>query len=380
MKITKLLLIVVAVLILIPFLGRFVWVLQKGKKMEIMIVNKSVQKQSQNEIKSLNYVLNMHKIVKSTGQFYVYSRDYYGYHPEAVTNDFKIKSFRLDELATIKEKYDALYFLDNSGVNLEGKNIVNYASYYGGFNQNDYVLLKNMLNSGKLIIAEYNFISEPTEELVRYNTEQLIDIYSIGWKGRYFSNLSANKIVEELDPEWMEVYKGYYNESWEFEGSGLVFINENQKRIVVLPSNLYMNAKFPVIESSPEMVEYYQIPAEVSFTGWFDVMYPGKNKVVSSFNMKLNEEGTDILMRNGLESAFPAVIKSQNDKLFLFTGDFSKQKFMYCTSRISGVNHIVQSLTRGGVNKPYRFIHTYYEPFVSKILLDYYNENIKTVK
>jgi hypothetical protein len=375
MKIKKLLFIFLFVLILIPFLGRFVWVLKKGKKIEIMIINKSVQKQSDNEIRSLNYVLNMHKIVKSSGQFYVYSQDYYGYHPEAVTSDFKINSFRLEELSTIKEKYDALYFVDNSGVNLSDQNILNYTGFYGGFNQNDYFLLKTMLDSGKLIIAEYNFFSEPTEDLVRYNTEQLMDIYSIAWKGKYFKNLSSDKITNELDIEWLGIYKDYYNDNWNFEGPGLVFINQNQKRIVVLPSNLFMDAKYPVIISSPEMCEFYQIPDKVAFTGWFDVMYPGKNTVVSSFNMMLNNEGRDILMRNGLESEFPAVIKSQKANLFLFTGDFSKQDFLYSPSRISGVNNIIHAISSRAVNKPSRFIHTYYEPLMSTILIDFYDEN-----
>ena len=378
MKITKILLIAVAVLILIPFLGRFIWVLQKGKNLEIMIVNKSVQNQSQNEVKTLNYVLNMHKIVKSSGQFYNYSRDYFGYHPEAITEDRKIKSFRLDELADLKEKYDVLYFVDNQGMNIKDNNTNKLASYYGGFNQNDYLLLKNMLNSDKLIIAEYNFFSEPTEDLVRYNTEQLIDVYSIGWKGKYFKSLSPEKLSGNLDLKWLEVYKEYYNENWSFDGPGLVFVNDKQKRILVLPSNLYMTNKFPVIKSSPEMSEFYHIPTEVVINTWFDVVYPGKNVVISNLNMMVNEEGKNILMRNGLDSEFPAVIKSQNGKLYLFTGDFSKQKFMYCSSRISLVNNIIQGLSGKAVNKPSRFIHTYYSPLLSTILLDYYDENIKT--
>ena len=206
MKTAKILFVLLAIIVLLPLFGYFLWVVQKSDKMDLMIVNKTVEKVSENEMRSLNWVLNYNKIVKSSSNSYNYEKDYFGYHPEPVYEDLYIKSFRLDEIETLKDQYEAIIYLDNEGVKLSGSG-KSKDSYYGGFNQSDYLLLKEMSEAGKMIIAEYNFFSEPTEDLVRFNTEQFLDIYSVHWRGKYFNNLEKKKVVKDIGVEWITNYK-----------------------------------------------------------------------------------------------------------------------------------------------------------------------------
>ena len=374
MKTTRLLLIFLAVIIVLPFFGRFFWILQKGRDMEIMIINKTVPKNSSNEVKSLNWVLNYNKILKTDHSRYRYERDYYGYHPDAPEEEWKIRSYSLAELPSIQEKYNALFFLDNQGVKLTGDIVKTASDYYGGFNQNDYLLLKQMLNADKLIIAEYNFFSNPTVDLVRYNTEQMLDIHSLGWRGKFFNNLNARKISFELDPGWIDRYKDYYGKNWDFQGPGIVIINEKQNRIIVLPRSETMIKDYPEVLTGEKYTGLFHIPEKSAFTGWFSIVYQGHNDIISTFDLNLNDNGKEILMKNGLECRFPAVIKYADHPFYYLAGDFSKEKVMLVWSRIRILNNLIRSVTGNMTNDPGVFFQTYYVPFMSAVLNEQFDE------
>jgi len=203
--------------------------IQKQKPINLMIVNKTVPGSSQNEVKSLNWVLNYEKVVKAGKEDYDFSKDYYGFHPDAMNEYRTIRSYSLDELPAIESQYDGLIYLDNEGVEYKTPGYSSI-SHYGGFNQTDYLLLKDMINKNKLVIAEFNFFSDPTEDLVRYNTEQVMDIYSLRWKGKYFKALEKKKIASEMDIKWLDIYKDINGKEWDFNGPGLVLCSEKQER------------------------------------------------------------------------------------------------------------------------------------------------------
>jgi hypothetical protein len=376
MKTFKILLGIIAVLILIPVAGRLIWYVKKSRPMEIMIMNKTVPKANRNEVKSLNWVLNNKKFRKADGDNYDYFRDYYGYHPDAPGESWLIRSFRLENLPALMEQYDAFIFLDNAGVpaDLPGNTL---KADYGGLNQNDYLLLRELVNTNKLVIAEFNFFDEPTEDLVRFNTEQMIDVYSIGWKGKYFNNLNTKKIDADIDTKWLDRYKEYYGKNWDFEGPGMIFLNEKQNRIVVLPQEQYMTGKTPHVTTTEEYSKLYNIPVSAAFSGWFEVVYGGANEPICNFNLELNEAGIEMLRTAGLESKFPAVIKSVDKPLFYLAGDFSKESASMLFSRISILSNLVSAINKGRIEKPSLFFHTWYAPFMSAVLTDYQKGLIK---
>jgi hypothetical protein len=375
MKAYKYLTVLMVVIVALPLAGRLFWLMKRSKNLDILVVNKSVTKSKKNEAKALNWTLNFEKFVDSLGDSYDYEYDYFGYFPDAVTEDRKIKSYKLEEISLLTENYEAAIFLDNKGIdNIFKGNGNSKNKVYGGFNQNDYFLLKEMLGKQKLVIGEYNFFSPPTEELVRYNTEQFLDIYSLGWNGKFFNNLSKEKIAELIPSEWFDVYQQGYTTEWDFTGSGIILLNQGQKRIIVIPSKKYMSSEFPTVNTTEENASEYNIPLSVAYDGWFDVAFEGKNKVVSNFNLNLNQDGIDLLNRNGIKSEFPAVIESVNKKFYYMAGDFSKVQVSLLNSRLGFISHIIRSSKKGKTQNPNKFFRVYYDQLLSGILNDYHKE------
>ncbi len=374
MKKNKFLVVIIAVIIFLPFLGRFIWALQKSRQMEIMIVNKTVLGDSHNEVKSLSWVLNFNKILKTDNTRYNFNRDYYGYHPDAPAEEWKIRSFKLADLPDIREKYCALFYLDNQGVKMTSGDTKPASAYYGGFNQNDYLLLREMMNAGKLVIAEYNFFSSPTEELVRYNTEQLLDIHCLGWRGKYFASLDPEKLKDGLDPVWIDRYKEYNNRNWDFSGPGIILINEKQNRLLILPRNQCMEKDYPVVVTGEKYAESLHLCKENAFTGWFAVVYQGENEVISTIDLNLNEQGKAIMMKNGLGCRFPAVIKSSLHPFYYLAGDFSKTPVSLVWSRVRLVNDFMRTVSGKMSGNPHVFFQAYYVPLMSAVLKEHYAE------
>ncbi|MFW5820421.1 MAG: hypothetical protein ACOCWA_03970 [Bacteroidota bacterium] len=363
--------IAVALVILLPLAGHLAWRIQKKNPLDLMIVNKTVLQSSENEVKSLNWVLNYRKVIKNDRQNYDFEKDYFGFHPDAISTDRTIRSFGIDDLSDIKEKYDGLFYLDNKGVELDHQKYANL-KYYGGFNNTDFLLLKEMMNNEKLVVVEYNFFSEPTEELIRYNTEQLMDIYSLHWKGKYFKDLSEKKAGKELEEKWFECYKNYSGKEWDYTGPGLILCNLKQDRIIILPKEEYL-IDSPVITTTEKTKDQYKLPAEVKYSGWFDIIYEGNNEVISTISLNLNPKGIDFLKQNGLEGSFPASVKMKGKPVYYLAGDFSKQKVFLPFSKMRIINDLYRGICNTMTGNPHVFFQTYYVPFMSGIILDYYD-------
>lgn len=374
MKKSGYLIILLVIVVFLPVLGHLLWMVQKQKPINLMIVNKTVPNSSRNEVKSLNWVLNYEKVVKGDNTEYDYSKDYYGFHPDALNEYRTIRSYRLEELPLIESQFDGLVYLDSEGVEYKTPGY-NSISHYGGFNQTDYLLLKEMINKDKLVIAEFNFFSDPTEDLVRYNTEQILDIYSLRWKGKYFRTLEKKKIASEIDIKWLDLYKEINGKEWDYSGPGLVFCSEKQDRIIVLPAAEYMAGKLPAIITNDEFADFYNLPEKTAFEGWFEIVYEGNNQVISSIDMNLNEAGIDLLKRNGLGNVFPVCIKMKEKPVYFLAGDFSKQEVVLAWSKMRILSDLCRGVCKGRTRNPAQFFQTYYIPLMSKILKDYHQNN-----
>lgn len=377
MKTIRLILIFLAVIIALPLAGRLFWILKRGKPVDIVIINKSVLKSPMNEVKTLNFTLNFNKFVKKSGDLYDFKTDYLGYYPDASSESKRIKTFKLEEISTLSDNNDALFFIDNSGVKIDNiKKKLTKSSVYGGFNQNDYALLKEMINKHKLVVAEYNFFSSPTEDLVRYNTEQFLDVYSLSWTGKFFEDLSREGVSGEIATSWFDFYKLNNSADWDFSGPGLILLNFKQNRIIVLPAQKYMESEFPSIITNIEYSQKYNLPEKIAYNGWFEVSYEGKNNVISHFNLNLNTSGAEILRSNGLEPEFPAVIFSERNKFYYFAGDFSKTEVCLPVSKLSFFGKIIFNVKLGNSQNPDNFFKLFYNPLLTKILSDYYTDSL----
>lgn len=373
MKRSRLLIIVLAAVIFFPIAGHLLWIMQKKIPMNLLIVNKSVPNATHNEVKSLNWVLNYGKVLSSDNRHYDYTKDYYGFHPEAANSQRAIRSFSINDVDYLQNQYDGLIYLDNAGVELDQNEFSNL-SHYGGINQVEYLLLHEMFRLDKLVIAEYNFFSRPTEDLICFNIEQLLDIYSLKWKGKFFNDLNYMNIRKELSPEWFDIFKENQGQNWNFSGSGLVFINETQNRIIVLPSDQYMDKQYPEVISEGQLANSMNLPEAAAFDGWFEYAYEGGNEVISYLRLNLNDKGKAVMMSNGLDDKFPIAIKVTDRPFYYFSGDFSKQKVFMGWSRIKIANDLCRLICRSMTKNPARFFQTWYVPAFSSILENYYED------
>jgi hypothetical protein len=382
MKAYRLTLILLGLIVALPLTGRLFWIMKKSKPLNILVINKSVENGSENELTTLNWTLNYLKFVNSDGSIFDYKNDYLGYFPEVVTDSRKIKSFKLEEIASIVENNAALFFIDNAGIKYK-QNEKKPSKFipYSGLNQNDYFLLKEMLVRQKLVVAEYNFFSPPTEDLVRYNTEQFLDIYSLGWTGCFFRDLSKEKIMGLVSPEWFDIYKQNYGSDWNFSGPGIILLKQKHTRIIVLPSAKYMSSLYPDVTTKPDIAKEFNIPQKASYTGWFELAYEGKNKVISHLNLNLNQLGLDLLKENGIESEFPIVMESLNKKFYYISGDFSKvEGSALFLSRFGFISRLMMEMVEKNTGNPDKFFQVYYNSFLASVLSDYYSEISVPVK
>jgi hypothetical protein len=381
MKTYRLIIILLVVIIALPVSGRIFWMIKRVKPINIIIINKSVQESSRNEVKTLCWTLNYQKIFKKSREPYDFNLDYFGYFPDAIYSQRRIKSFKLEEISSISDENDALFFIDNFGVKLSQQDKKSTRiNNFGGFNQNDYFLLKEMINRKKLVVAEYNFFSAPTEDLVRYNTEHFLDVYSLGWIGKYFDDLSKSKLSNEISAQWFDTFSKIYSFDWEFSGPGIILFNSRENRILVVPAKKYMNSKYPSIVTSSENTKEFNIPQKVFYSGWFEIDYEGKNKIISSFDLNLNEEGIDLFRKNGIGSVFPAVIQSVNKRFYYFSGDFSKVKVIMPFSRLGFISNLIIHSGNPSNENPNSFFKVYYNNLLSTILNDYYSDISKIGK
>ena len=107
---------------------------------------------------------------------------------------------------------------------------------YGGLNNNDFLLLKEMKDRNKLIIMEYNSFDYPTAQFESVRTQEKLGISFSGWTGKYFSSLDTT--LKDF-PIWMTaMYRKEYKKPWKFTKAGIVILKE--KDIVVLEEGIHL--------------------------------------------------------------------------------------------------------------------------------------------
>ncbi|MFZ5939698.1 MAG: hypothetical protein ACOYXB_03910 [Bacteroidota bacterium] len=267
MKSLRIVIIIVAVIVLIPAFGHLYWLIKRGEEKEIVVINKTMLKYRGSENKAFNWILNNMKIMHTGSRPYDLRFDYYGSHFER--NSFRIEYPKLKDIPRVVEKANVFYYADNQGYTAEelmDARIENVSEYgYGGLNNTDYLLCREIFNQRKPLVIEYNFFAPPTEPLVRYNMEQLLDIYWLGWRGVYLRDLDREQVIKVYGNylEWYETP----GRKWDFAGSGIMMVNDNDRRVVVLRDGDDINVKEGFLYSSDEARKRFHVSGEVTYDG-----------------------------------------------------------------------------------------------------------------
>jgi hypothetical protein len=369
--------IILAVIIALPVINLIRWSAQPKKPLDIIIVDKTVPTLEREHHKSFNWILTNKRFVKKESKTsYSYKKDYFGFFPQRPLRDHKWdrNDYRLTDLISLAEKNDAVYFADTYGVFFNdwyrGINKSRKSrKIYGGLNNNDFLLLKEMKDRNKLIIMEYNSFDYPTAQFESVRTQEKLGITFSGWTGKYFSSLDTT--IKDF-PVWMTtMYRKEYKKPWIFTKPGIVILKE--KDIVVLEEGRHLKHSLPQIITDIASSQKYGVVPSVAFDQWFDIIDPLQNKVISKFKLDTTPIGDSLLINNALMNEFPAVVQDPvAQRTYYFSGDFATYNVPFCTARLKGIEKLKGILFSDKPDDTRRFFWLYYRPLINGIFNDYY--------
>jgi len=370
--------IILALIIALPVINLIRWTFQSKKPMNIILVDKTVPNIERLHHKSFNWILTNERFVKKENKSsYSYRKDYYGFYPQRPLRDHKWdrNDYRLTDLINLAENNDAVYFADTYGVFFNdwyrGINKSRKSrKLYGGLNNNDFLLIKEMKDRNKLIIMEYNSFDYPTAAFESVRTQEKLGISFSGWTGKYFHSLDTTAADF---PIWMTaMYRKEHKKPWLFTKPGIVILKE--KNILVLEEGTHLATALPQIITSPEYAEKYGVAESVAFDQWFDIIDPLQNTVISKFKFATTPVGDTLLAASNLLNEFPAVTQeSVTQTVYYFSGDFASTNVPYWISRFKGVDKLKGILYTDKPEDSRRFFWLYYRPLINGIFTEYYD-------
>lgn len=374
--------IILAAVLILPLINHIRWHFQEKMPMDIILVDKTVPTLEREKHKSFNWIITNERFVKKEKKrSYSYVKDYYGFYPIRPLREkqWGRNDYRLTDLISMAEKNDAVYFADTYGVFFndwyKGINRSRKSrKLYGGLNNNDYLLIKEMMDRNKLIILEYNSFDYPTAQFESVRTQERLGITFAGWTGKYFASLDTTR---QDFPIWMTaMYRRQYKQPWTFNKSGIVILKERE--IIVLEEGTHLKNSMPKIVTDEANCEKYSVAASVAFDQWFDIIDPLQNNIISRFNIETTPAGDTLLLNNFLFHEFPAVVQNPvTNNIYYFSGDFAHTDLPVWTSRFMGVHKLKGLLYSDKPEDTRRFFWLYYRPLVNGIFTDYYESTSK---
>ncbi|MDR7001757.1 hypothetical protein [Neobacillus niacini] len=300
----------------------WLWFIQPAKKLNVLIMDKTVPNQSYREHKGLVWILNNEKYVKNNEKSYSASSDYKGYEPGNGSN-YKIMPFPKD-----LSRYDVFYLTDQYGVYKEDFNRQNpygkkSAKIYGGLTSHDVNQIEKSLiaTKGKTLIAEFNTFASPTSESARAKISNLLNLDWSGWIGRYFFDLNSTEV-----PEWVKKQYEEKNKKWTFSGQGFVFVSKNNYIVVLDQKELTDSGLlFHVTEKGKSQ---FKEDLRGKYQYWFDLIQPRNDEeVLASYQLPVTKDAKRKLKGFGIPIRFPAVISHRNVQYtsYYFAGDYADE-------------------------------------------------------
>ena len=267
---SRLILTFIVFLLATPLWMRIGWEFSFRKKLNLLIVDKTVLNSNSFKHRSINWILDYEKYTKADGSYYDINKDYFGFFPKEdekyELNDFeKLNEPEVDSLSKV---YDLAYFADTYGVLgnewYRHRDINdNSESIYGGLSEKDLLLMSKMKANKKPVIAEFNTIGYPTPTDVRKRFQNMWNIEWTGWMARYIGSLDT---VNNPDlPQWIvRSYKKENNGQWKFKNDGMLFINLDG-RVLILENGKELRDPIPLIYTDLKNQKKYGVPSSMIF-------------------------------------------------------------------------------------------------------------------
>jgi hypothetical protein len=342
----------------------WLWQLKPERTLDILIVDKTVPDQSYREHKGLTWVLNNEKYTKGNGEPYSATEDYIGFKHETS------QSYTEGKLPEKLDQYKVIYLADLYGVyedEFYGR-LLNDAGnnprlLYGGLLQEDVDKLQDVLKHGKkTLIAEFNTFGSPTEEAVRKQMTNLLNINWTGWTGRYFSEMDGQEV-----PEWIIDQYNLQSGNWGFQGAGFVFVNVEDEIVVLGKEEL--TGKGLDFVPTEQGDEFFEENIGSKYRYWFDIIQPlNDDEVLAEYKLPVSKKAFEKLSGYGIPIQFAAVVHHENEQYssYYFAGDYADE------AEVPGIYQTVGlTLWRKASEGDDSFYWSTYVPMMKKILYEF---------
>jgi hypothetical protein len=369
-----LIIIFLGIFIGIPLILHLSWRLTDPRELNVISVNKSLMNLADLQNIGYNWAIKHMRYVDREDKTFQAARNHLGFIPMP-SKKYQIRDFSNSNYSMGKiQNADVLYFADNYGIYSHDwykstYHSMPYYKMYGGLSREDISKINFMLDNQKAVIAEFNFFSPPTSEDIRRKAEDILGVRWQGWTGRFIASLNAAD--SHLLPSWLiKLYNEQNPEGWKFKNPGIIFIN-NENKIVVLEYQRHLKGPAPQVSTYDPHRRAFSLPKTVPFPGWFEInrAHSSDVEVISWFEIPVNAEGEKILSKHGIPSRFPAAMMNQsNGRFYYFAGDFGKTQIPERFSRLKGARYLELLMT--DLNDPAipkAFFFSYYLPLASSI-------------
>ncbi|BCB05613.1 hypothetical protein [Bacillus sp. KH172YL63] len=374
LKVSGLILFIIGVVLVVssPF---WLWQLKSEKKLNMLVIDKTVPDDTYREHKGLMWLLNQQKYVQSNGEPYRLKEDYVGFVPG------KKKEYSIKEFPSSYDKYDAVYVADTYGVyedeyyneTVSGERS---SKIYGGMTDEDIEALHTMaMDEGKTIIAEFNSMAHPTTEDVRSKFYGLFNLEWSGWIGRYFPDLQSSEV-----PQWVrDNYQTQTGKAFDLTGPGYVLVDERDRLVILDEKDI--GKKGVVFKTTASGEEAFGESISVPYSYWFDIVEPiNPDQVLANYTLSLTDSGKETLRGLNIPETFPAVVhqKNRSYQTYYFSGDFADQPEvpnLYQTTGFSTWRKWTESSSPDNLSQ---FYWKAYTPMMSSILEDLTEEKKET--
>jgi hypothetical protein len=375
--------IILAVILALPVFNLLQWFFQSKKPLDIILVDKTSPTLERENHRAISWIITHERYVDSTRTGYNYKKDYFGWFSLRPLRDreYKINDYRLTDVINFAQNCEALYIADTYGVTTNDWYRSIFKSrrsrkLYGGLNNTDNLLIKEMKDRNKLVILEYNSFDYPTAAFDSYRTQERLGIQFTGWTGKHFNSLDT---TTHNFPTWMtQLYRKEHKRPWTFTKSGIVLVS--QRNIVVLEEGTHLSSSMPYILSDSVTCQLYGVSEKVAFDEWFDIVNPVACNVLSSYSIETTAAGDSLLMNYDIPNIFPAVTQeSAVPTVFYFAGNFAYSEKPQWTAMFKSIEMLNRFFYTEKNEDPRRFFWLYYKPLVSTIFDNYYNSLVSEV-
>lgn len=383
----KIFLSVMGLIILLPLIMWLLWYFKEPRKLNILILDKTVLTNSVQEHISLSWLINNEQYYHTNFGAYDRKRDYYGFFPDNRGN-YRINDldeYTLQQLNLLSKTHDVAFYTDLYGIytnewvdeyypekiNDERFKANRSGKMYGGMSNNDLTFLKLMKSRKKLIINEFNMIASPTSNIIRREYEKEFHIKWTGWVGRYYDNLDT---LINLDiPRWLiRNYMKDNHNTWPFKNSGIAFVRDDDK-VVILENKTHLDTEIPYIYTNLDDCLTFHIPSAMKYPFWFDIISADSTMhEISKYEIGTNLRGDSLLNKWNIPREFPALVKPRESNLYYYmAGDFSDNPIDMKSSYFRYVDFFsFITLTQEKIERN-SFFWNYYRPLIKNILTEY---------